>query len=60
MEMEQEAAPSGSANTGNLSGSSGGGNYAYNLSTKGMKPGSYILYIRLDDGKQYTAVFTLR
>jgi lysophospholipase L1-like esterase len=59
-ELEQEAVASGAANTDNLFRSSAGGTYAYNLSTKGMKPGSYMLYIRLDDGKQYTAVFTLR
>ncbi|HHU09789.1 MAG TPA: SGNH/GDSL hydrolase family protein [Intrasporangiaceae bacterium] len=60
MEMERVPSTSGSANSGNLFRSSSGGQYAYNLSTKGMAPGSYMLYIRLDDGKQYTAVFTLR
>jgi lysophospholipase L1-like esterase len=34
--------------------------YIYNLSTRGMEPGTYQLLIRLDDGERYTAVFTLR
>jgi lysophospholipase L1-like esterase len=34
--------------------------YVYNWSTRGMKAGTYQLFIGLDDGKQYTAVLTLR
>jgi lysophospholipase L1-like esterase len=34
--------------------------YIYNWSTRGMKPGTYQLFIALDDGKRYTAVLTLR
>jgi hypothetical protein len=34
--------------------------YIYNWSTRGMEPGTYQLYIALDDGKRYTAVLTLR
>jgi lysophospholipase L1-like esterase len=34
--------------------------YIYNWSTRGMKAGTYQLFIGLDDGKQYTAVLTLR
>jgi hypothetical protein len=34
--------------------------YIYNLSTRGMAPGTYQLFIGLDDGKQYTAVIQLR
>ena len=56
---EQEATTQGNANTGNLFRPSDG-QYVYNLSTKGMAPGSYQLFIRLDDGKEYTAVFSLR
>ncbi|WP_040337214.1 PxKF domain-containing protein [Candidatus Blastococcus massiliensis] len=58
-EAEQEATSPGSANTGNVFRLSDE-QYVYNLSTKGMAAGSYQLFIRLDDGKQYTAVFTLR
>ena len=58
-ELEQEATTQGNANTGDLFRPSAG-QYVYNLSTRGMAPGSYQLFIRLDDGKQYTAVFSLR
>jgi lysophospholipase L1-like esterase len=34
--------------------------YVYNLSTKKMEPGTYQLFIGLDDGKRYTAIFNLR
>jgi lysophospholipase L1-like esterase len=34
--------------------------YVFNLSTRGMKAGTYQLFIALDDGKQYTAIITLR
>ncbi|WP_137158644.1 PxKF domain-containing protein [Blastococcus sp. CCUG 61487] len=56
---EQEASSPGAANSGNVFRASGG-QYVYNLSTKGMAPGSYQLIIRLDDGTQYSAVFSLR
>ena len=59
-ETEQEAVSTSAATTGDLFRNSGGGVYIYNLSTKGLKAGSYQLFIRLDDGKQYTAVFSLR
>lgn len=60
-EAVQETTSTSAATTGDLFRSGGGnGVHIYNLSTKGMKTGSYQLFIRLDDGKQYTAVFTLR
>ncbi len=59
LDEEQEATTQGNANTGNVFRASAG-QYVYNLSTKGMAAGSYQLFIRLDDGKQYTAVFSLR
>ena len=59
LDQEQEATTQGNATTGNLFRPSDG-QYVYNLSTRGMAPGSYQLFIRLDDGKQYTAVFSLR
>jgi hypothetical protein len=59
LEVEQEATTQVAATTGNLFRPSEG-QYIYNLSTRGMAPGSYQLFIRLDDGKQYTAVFSLR
>jgi hypothetical protein len=34
--------------------------YIYNWSTRGMEPGTYQLFIALDDGRRYTAVLTLR
>jgi lysophospholipase L1-like esterase len=34
--------------------------YIYNWSTRGMKAGTYQLFITLDDGEQYTAVLTLQ
>jgi hypothetical protein len=34
--------------------------YIYNLSTRGMAPGTYQLFIGLDDGKRCTAVIELR
>ena len=34
--------------------------YVFNLSTKSMKAGAYKLVISLDDGKQYSAVITLK
>ena len=59
LDAEQEATTQGAANTDNLFRPSDG-QYVYNLSTRGMAPGSYQLFIRLDDGKQYSAVFSLR
>ncbi len=59
LDAEQEASTQGGANVDNLFRPSAG-QYVYNLSTRGMAPGSYQLFIRLDDGKQYTAVFSLR
>jgi len=59
LDEEQEATTQGNANTGDLFRPSAG-QYVYNLSTRGMAPGSYQLIIRLDDGKQYSAVFSLR
>jgi lysophospholipase L1-like esterase len=34
--------------------------YIYNMSTRSMRAGTYQLFIALDDGKQYTAIITLR
>ena len=59
LDEEQEATTQGNANTGDLFRPSAG-QYVYNLSTRGLAPGSYQLFIRLDDGTQYTAVFSLR
>lgn len=60
-EAVQETTSTSSATSGDLFRNGGGdGVYIYNLSTKAMKAGSYQLFIKLDDGKQYTAVFSLR
>jgi lysophospholipase L1-like esterase len=34
--------------------------YIYNLATRGLEPGTYQLFIELDDGERYTAIITLR
>ena len=59
-EAARPATAKGGSNDGNLFRSSPGGRYTYNLSTKGLAPGGYQLLISLDDGKQYSAVFSLR
>lgn len=59
--MEVEATTNVAATTGNLFRyDAREEQYIYNWSTKGMQPGTYQLFVRLDDGKSYTAVLTLR
>ena len=60
-ELQEEAVANVSATSGNLFRyDAGERQYIYNLSTKGMKAGSYQLVIELNDGKQYTAIINLR
>jgi lysophospholipase L1-like esterase len=60
-EEVEEAVTNVAATTGNLFRyDSREQQYIYNMSTRGMAPGTYQLFIGLDDGKQYTAVIKLR
>jgi len=60
-EEEQETTSTAAATSGNLFRyDSTGQQYVYNLATKGLLPGAYQVFIRLDDGKEHTALFTLR
>jgi lysophospholipase L1-like esterase len=60
-DSEVEAVTNVSATPGNLFRyDAGEQQYIFNWSTRGMEPGTYQLFIRLDDGKSYTAVLTLR
>jgi lysophospholipase L1-like esterase len=59
--QEEEATTNVAATTGNLFRyDAREQQYIYNWSTRGMEPGTYQLFIALDDGKRYTAVLTLR
>lgn len=60
-DSEQEATTAVAATAGNLFRyDPTAKQYIYNLSTKNLKAGAYQIFIRLDDGKEYTAIFTLR
>jgi lysophospholipase L1-like esterase len=60
-EQIEEAVTNVAATTGNLFRyDAAEQQYIYNWSTRGMEPGTYQLFIALDDGKRYTAVLTLR
>jgi hypothetical protein len=55
-----EAVSTSAATTGTLFRSTGGGEYIFNLSTKGLSAGTWTLKVALDDGTEYRTRISLR
>ncbi len=51
---------SGKANGGGLRFRSSEGGWVYNLSTRALRPGTYTIWIKMPDGRRYSAAVVLR